>query len=177
MTSPDTESAAKPAAPPWSRQLLSTAIVAIAVGLWLLLDSLGMPVPDMKRHWPVIVLLGGIASFADFALVSHRAVSLALGVSGIGFGWFFYTFTTGSAQFKQIGEWWPALPMILGASLLAGWAAQREKSIALFASGAIAVGIALSGWGAGRWPMQLVWGGVLVAIGLVFLWRILSHRD
>lgn len=177
MASRDNESATKPAAPPWSRQLLSTAIVAIAVGLWLLLDALGLPVPDMKRHWPVIVLLGGIASFADFALVSHRAVSLALGVSGIGFGWFFYTFTTGSAQLKQIGDWWPALPMILGASMLAGWAAQREKSIALFASGAIAVGVALSGWGAGRWPMQLVWGGVLVTIGAVFLWRILSLRD
>lgn len=177
MTSPDTESAAQPAAPPWSRRLLSLGIVALAVGLWLLLDSLGMPVPDMKQHWPAIVLLGGIASLADFALVSRRPVSMGIGIFAIGLGWFFYTFTTGSAQFRQIGEWWPALPMIIGASLLAGWVVQREKSLALFASGAIAVGVALSGWGAGRWPTQLVWGGVLVAIGLVFLWRTLSHRD
>ncbi|MGK2859106.1 MAG: hypothetical protein ACSLFQ_18050 [Thermoanaerobaculia bacterium] len=177
MTPPDTSSAAQPVAPPWSRRLLSAAVVAIFVGLWLLLDSLGLPVPDMKVHWPSIVLLGGIASFADFALVSRRAISLAIGVSAVGFGWFFYTFTEGSAQVRQVGEWWPALPMILGASLLAGWAVQREKSLALFASGAIAAGIALSGWGAGRWPMQLVWGGVLVVIGIVFLWRTLARRN
>ena len=173
MPSPDKESAA----PSSSRRLLSATIVTITVWLWLLLDSLGLPVPDMKRHWPAIVILGGIASFADFVLVSRRAISLALGVAAVGLGWFFYTFTTGSAELEQIGAWWPALPTILGSSLVAGWGGQREKSIAIFASGAIAIGVGLSGWGAGRWSIQLVWGGILVAIGAVFLLRTLARRN
>jgi hypothetical protein len=174
MTSPDSSS---PAASPRSRRVLSAAIVAIFVGLWLLLGALGMPVPDMKQHWPAIVLLGGLASIADFALFSRRAGSAALGASAIAFGCFFYTFTVGSQQIRELTSWWPWLPAIAAVTLLAGWAAGGASSLPLFASGAVATGVALSGWGVGRWPMQLIWGGVLLAIGVVFLWRILSKRD
>jgi len=165
-----------PAASPRSRRLLSAAIVAIVAGLWLLLDSLGMPVPDMKQHWPAIVLLGGLASLVDFALVSRRAASAAIGAGAIALGCFFYTFTAGSQQVREISAWWPWLPAIAAVALLSGWAAGRASSLPLFAAGALATGLALTGWDAGRWPMQLVWGGVLLAIGLVFLWRTLSSR-
>lgn len=177
MTSPESSSNASPAAPSWSRRLLSAAVVALVVGLWMVLGAAGLPVPDMKRHWPVIVLLGGIASLADFALVSRRQASVTIGAGAIALGCFFYTFTAGTQQLRQIGQWWPWLPAILAVALLSGWIAGRAVSLPLFASGAIATGIALSGWGAGRWPVQLIWGGVLVAIGLVFLWRTLTRGD
>ncbi|MFA6958880.1 MAG: DUF5668 domain-containing protein [Thermoanaerobaculia bacterium] len=173
MTSPATPSTA---ASPRSRRLLSAAIVAIFAGLWLLLDSLGLPVPDMKQHWPAIVLLGGLASLVDFALVSRRPGSAAIGAAAIALGCFFYTFTAGSQQFREFTAWWPWLPAIVAVAFLAGWAAGRATSLPLFSAGAVAAGLALTGWGVGKWPLQLVWGGVLLAIGLVFLWRTLSSR-
>jgi hypothetical protein len=172
MTSLDSQTPTSPR----SRRLLSAAIVAIVAGLWLLLGALGLPVPDMKQHWPVIVLLGGLASLVDFALVSHRPGSAAIGAGAIALGCFFYTFTAGSQQFREITSWWPWLPAIAAAAFLAGWAAGRASNLPLFSAGALASGLALTGWGAGKWPMQLVWGGVLLAIGVVFLWRTLSSR-
>jgi hypothetical protein len=173
MTSAD---AADTKASPRSRRLLSAAIVAIFAGLWLLLDSLGLPVPDMRQHWPAIVLLGGLASLVDFALVSRRPGSAAIGAAAIALGCFFYTFTAGSQQLREFAVWWPWLPAIVAIAFLAGWAAGRAASLSLFSVGAVAAGLALTGWSDGRWPLQLVWGVVLLAIGVVFLWRTLASR-
>lgn len=177
MTSPGSLPSSSPAAPPRSRRLLSAAIVAIFVGLWLLLDALGLPVPEMKLHWPVIVLLGGLASLADFALVSRRPQSASLGAAALTLGAFFYTFTAGGQQFRDVGEWWPWLPATAAAALLAGWLGGKATSLPLFAAGAVAAGLALSGWNGGLGSLQLIWGGVLLAIGIVFLWRVLAPRS
>lgn len=176
MTSATPLPPSQPQAPAGSRRLLPFAVVAIFAGLWMLLGAAGLPVPEMGRHWPLIVLLGGVASLADFALFGRRGSSAVLGVIAIGLGAFFYTFTAGEHTLRDLGAWWPWLPAICGAALLAGWVVGRAANPVMFALAAVATGIALSGWGAGRWPMQLVWGGVLVSVGLVFLWRVVARR-
>ena len=90
MSQPSPPPAQPTSAPPpakyWTRTALVLAAVLLLAGGWVLLSSLGVHLPPLSRHWPLFLIAGGIASIADWALISKRAGALGRGVFAIALG-------------------------------------------------------------------------------------------
>ncbi len=173
---PTSDSPLENAPAPWTRVALVGGFVAITLGGWLLLDSMGVRLPPLGRHWPIFVLLGGIASFLDFQFVSRRAGALGLGVLGLGCGALFYGLSLGKLRVTAIDDWGPVIPLVIGLAFLATWSASEVKSNAHLVLATAGIAIALLFWGWQLIELQLLWGVGLLAIGGFFVWKALSQR-
>ena len=159
-----------------SRLTLIVGSVVLLVGFWLLLDSLGVPVPPLGRHWPFFLVLGGLASLADWAFVSRRPGSLGQGVVGIGLGILAYLLVFDRLMWQDFGNWWPALFLIAGVAWLATWAADGMVGSRRLTLGLVSVGLAITGWGWQMVHVEVLWAVILLVLGGLLLWRTLRHR-
>lgn len=160
-----------------TRIALVLGTVVVAVGLWLLLDSFGVPVPDLGEHWPVFLILGGIASAVDWAWVSHRPGSAGQAVVGLGLGILFYLLEMDRLAWSDFDDWWPSLFLIAGLAYLTAWAAGRFQSSRHLTAGLILLGLAATGWGWQLLKLQVMWAVILLAIGAFVLWRTLRGKE
>jgi hypothetical protein len=166
---------ARPDAGRNTRISLVAGVSVLAVGLWLLLGSFGVPVPPLERHWPVFLLLGGAASLLDWARVSRRPGSLGQAVAGFGLGILFYLMVFDRLPWRDADAWWPALFLVAGLAWLATWAAGGRRSSRHFSLGLVSVGLALTGWGWQLVRAEVMWAVILLAIGGFLVWRTLRH--
>ncbi|MCB1054807.1 MAG: hypothetical protein KDD11_04755 [Acidobacteria bacterium] len=160
------------------RLYLVGGVIVVAVALWLLLEAAGLPVPELARWWPVFVILGGLASLADFFVGSREAGSIGKGVFGIGVACLCLGFTVGSLSWSHVGSWAPALPLIFGAAFLAAWIADGFETSGFLVAGLVGVGLGLTfygfhyDWLARILPSPAVlWGILLLILGAFLLWR------
>ncbi len=160
------------------RRYLVAGVVVVTVALWLLLDSMGVAVPSWKRFWPVFPLLGGLVSTAFFFLRQGKPGALGKGVAGILTGLLFFSFTYGHLDWRQFGQWWSAIPLILGLAFLATWVAGKMSQPPYLILALIGMGLGLTGFSAHfDWleklmpPAAVVWGVALLGIGGLFIWR------
>lgn len=160
-----------------TRIALVLGTVVLAVGLWLLLDSAGMGVPDLGRHWPAFLIFGGLASLLDWAVVSRRPGSAGQAVVGVGLGILFYLLELDRLAWRDFGDWWPSLFLIAGLAYLTAWAADRFDSSRFLAVGLVLLGLAATGWGWQLLKLQVMWALILLAIGGFLLWRTLRRRE
>ncbi len=165
------------------RWYLVGGVVVIAVAVWLLLASMGVAVPGLVRIWPGFVTLGALASVLDFFVGSRRASSLGQGVAGLGLSWLLFGFTFGWLEWRQVGGWWPALPLIAGLALLTSYVAGKATAPLQLILGTIGLGLGLTFFAPHvPWldrllpPPAVAWGILLLLLGGVLVWRTLAGR-
>lgn len=177
-----------PTAPPTRRASkrgpLIFAFVVIVVGLWLLAESMGYPVPPFSKIWPVFLVIGGVASLLDYLTISRRPRSAGQAALGIGLGAIFFVFTLGYARWGSFLDWLPAVPIVIGAAMLVTWAAAGKRDTGLFTGALVVLALGLLGIFA-RFQFlrdllpsaQVVWAIALLFVGLFVAWRVFSNND
>jgi hypothetical protein len=163
-------------APTWTRRALVAASAVVVTGLWLLLETAGVELPPLSRHWPLFVVAGGVASIADWALVSRRAGALGIGVFGLLLGADLYLLTLREVPLRRVGLWGPGVLLAVGAGCLAAWGVDRAQSPRLLTFGVVCVGLAITAWGWGEIPLALFWGLVLLLLGVALVAAVVRSR-
>ena len=160
----------------WTRRALVVASAVLVTGLWLVLEATGVELPPLARHWPLFVVLGGVASLADWALVSRRPAALGLGVFGIALGADLYLLSLRRLPLGRIGLWGPGVLLAIGLGCLAAWGVDRRGGTGRLIVGVTCVGLAITAWGWGQIPLALFWGLVLVILGGALVAAVLRSR-
>ena len=154
-----------PPAAHWTRRALVLAAVLLLAGGWVLLEALGVRLPPLSRHWPRFMLVGGVASIADYLLVSRRPGALGRGVFVLARGVDLYLLTLQRVPWRQVRVWGPGVYLAFGLACLAAFAADRSRSPRLLVLGVLGVGLAITVWGWGEVPLGIFWGGLLLLLG------------
>ncbi|MEM7355968.1 MAG: hypothetical protein AAF657_34445 [Acidobacteriota bacterium] len=157
---------------------LTIGLAAFGGGLWLLLNALGVNIPQFKDIWPGLLVLAGLGSLADFFFLGRRPGSVGWAVTWIGFGVLAFALTLNYTTWGKILDWLPSFPTILGLSLLATWLADQRRSDNHMIAGVILVALGLLGYGARfDWlqsilpSAQVVWAVLLLIGGAFLVWR------
>lgn len=153
--------------------------MGVFLGGWLLLDSTGVDLPPMSRHWPLFIAVGGLASLVDYLVFSRRAGAAGQSIFGLGLAAWFYVFSLGHVDtWGEFLDWLPALPTLVGVAMLVTWWLSDERRAGLMMMGVIALGLGLTGlaiqFEAFREmlpPAQMVWALLLLVAGGLLLWR------
>ena len=164
------------------RVSLILGLVALPLGLWLFLESQGVGVPEMSRWWPTILLLIALGLAIDFFALSRRPRSAGLAVLYLGIGCVLYGFTLGRNSWQHTLDRLPAVPLVIGAALIAHWLADGRRGGAMIAAGAGFAVLGLAGLAA-RLPLledllprvQELWALALLLVGGVLLWKVVRH--
>ena len=174
-TPPPASTATRPP-PRWTRRALVVAAVVLLAGGWILLEGAGVRVPSMAHHWPLFLLVGGLASLTDWAFVSRRPAAAGLGVFGITLGVCLEMVTAQRLPWTHVRAWGPAVYLAIGLGLLAAWGASPRHPLRLLVPGVLGVGLAVTFWGWGRMPLGLFWGALLLLLGGVLVAMVLRAR-
>lgn len=160
------------------RWALIAGITVVALALWLLMDAMGINVPSLSRFWPIFPLLGGLASVADYFVGSRRPSSIGRGIFAAGLALLMFAFNYQVLDWRRVGQWWPALPLIFGAAFFSSWLVGGRQKPKLLVAGAVGLGIGLTGLAPHlNWldrllpPVAVFWGGLLLLLGIYLLWR------
>ncbi len=160
---------------------LAIGIAAITGGLWLFLDAQGVGVPPFKRLWPLLFLLAGGASIADYLFLSRKPGSAGVALAWIGFGVLGFALTLGYTNWAKILDWLPSFPMIIGLSMAVTWFADQRRNDNLVIASGVLVVLGLLGFAARfDWLLsilpsaQLVWAMLLLVGGGYLVWRTIS---
>jgi hypothetical protein len=166
-----------------TRLALLAAAIALTLGIWLLLDAFGVPVPSFGRYWPMFLIVGGLASLVDFLWLSGPPRSAGQAMLGIGLGLLMFSITLGWTRLLTFWDWFPGVPLVLGLAFLTTWLAGGRRRGELLLVGIVFCVLGLLGFVA-AYPVirnilpsaQLIWALALLAGGGIALWRILASR-
>jgi hypothetical protein len=157
----------------------------ILVGAYLLLDEVGISIPDWDVIWPVFPLAGGLALLAGHILGWwHDPSKVFLGTAAALAGVVFFFVTMGPLEYADLGNWWPIFILIGGVAFLAQWVAAHFRDwgalflgmVALIIGGAgLIVALELLGPETSQMIPRL-WPFLLVMAGLILLLRGLLRR-
>ncbi|HVS12518.1 MAG TPA: hypothetical protein VMV46_01245 [Thermoanaerobaculia bacterium] len=169
---------------PATRAAMIFAAVAITVGLWLLLGSFGVDMPSLGTWWPLFLVVGGLASLADFLLLGRQPGSAGHAMIGVGLGLLFFSITLGWTRLLTFWDWFPGIPLVVGLAFLITWLAGGRERGDLLAVGVVFAAIGLVGF-VFRYPAlrdvlpsgELIWALLLLAGGAWVLWRLFAQRD
>ncbi len=157
---------------------LTIGLAAFGGGLWLLLNALGVGVPQFKDLWPGLLVLAGVGSLVDYLALSKRPRSAGWAVFWIGFGVLFFALTLDYTDLGDILDWLPSFPTILGLSLIATWLAGKRQTEHLAIAGGVLVALGVLGFGARYdWlqrilpSAQVIWAVLLLAGGSFLVWK------
>ena len=147
-------------------------LIIIAIGVWFLMSSLGVNLPNIGNMWPVFPVLGGLAFLGAYLFGDERDSGFLIpGVGGLLTGVFFFMFTFGIYEWGEMGRLWPVFPLIGGVAFLAMFFAERDGGLLVPALGGIAVGIVgllattigfSLAWLGTYWPVILIILGIFV---------------
>lgn len=163
--------------PAWTRRALVLASAVLLAGGWIVLEAAGVDLPPMARHWPLFLIAGGLASLADWALISRRPGALGRGVFGVVLGIDLYLPALREIPWKRIGLWGPGIYLAIGLGCLAAWIASPRRPPRLLVLGTVGIGLAITFWGWGEIPLGLFWGGLLVLLGVLLVLAVLRQRQ
>jgi hypothetical protein len=168
-----------------SRKRVALALLLMGLGLFFLLDTFGVSLPDWESMWPVLVIAGGIYMLLDQFFGSGRDPGrVFVGTAAVLVGAVFAAITLGPFTYQDLDTWWPVFLIILGVAFLARWiAGGARRGNALFL-GVVAL---LVGGVAGAINLRLLgpqtqdllptlWPALLIAAGLLVLLQGLFSR-
>ena len=149
-------------------------LIIIAIGVWFLMSSLGVNLPNIGNLWPVFPTLGGFAFLAAYLFGNEKDSGFLIpGVGGFLTGLFFFLFTFGIYEWGEMSRLWPVFPLIGGIAFLAMFMAERDGGLLVPAFGGIGVGIVgllftMTGlslaWLSTYWPVILIILGIIVLV-------------
>ena len=156
------------------------ALVFILLGVYLLLDQLGIGIPGWDVVWPVLPLAGGLAFLGNYLFSQQRDPGqVFVGTAAALVGVLFFFVTLGPLEYSDLGTWWPVFVLIGGVAFLAQWAAARFSDWgALFLAlvvGGVGLIVRLELLGARTaqllprlWPVALILLGLMVFLRTIF---------
>jgi len=161
-----------------SRVGLIIGVAAFAGGLWLLLNAMGVSLPEFKRLWPILFLIAAAAAFVDYVFIKRVPSSAGWMVAFLGFGVLGFAVTLGYTDLGKILDWLPSFPTIIGLALLTTWLAGGRTATNLPVAGMVLVGLGLLGFGA-RFDVlqkilpsaQVIWAVLFLVGGAFLVWR------
>lgn len=89
---------------------LIIGVAALVGGLWLLLNAQGVGVPPFKKLWPLLFLVAGAASFADYLFLSRHPRAAGWSLAWIGFGVLGFALTNSKGAVRGLWHWVVELP-------------------------------------------------------------------
>lgn len=159
------------------RGAIFPGLVLIALGLWFLAGTLGMPLPALGDLWPIFPLGFGLAMLSQYFMQGRQEPGLVFaGVSATLIGALFFAITLGPLEWSDLGRLWPLFVLIGGLAFLAQWLAQpNERGLLVPALLGLLVGgvailftLNLLGTAAGQLAAKL-WPVILIVLGLGLL--------
>ena len=151
--------------------------VLLIVGSFLLLERLGLEVPNLGALWPVFPLMFGLAFLASYFGSGRTDPGLVWpGTFGVLLGSFFFLFSFEIVEWEEMAVLWPMYPLMVGISFFATWLASRCRDSGALGTGVMTTligGVGLSmttgflAWG----DWHYVWPLALVAIGAMMIFR------
>ncbi|MDH3744613.1 MAG: hypothetical protein OES47_05865 [Acidobacteriota bacterium] len=161
---------------------LIIGVAALFGGLWLLLNAQGVGVPPFKKLWPVLFLLAGAASLADYLFLSRHPRAVGWVVAWTGFGVLGLALTYDYTNMRRILDWLPSFPTIIGLAVGTTWLAGGRKSSNLPIAAAVLVGLGLMGFAA-RFDVlkailpsvQVIWAILFLGAGGYLVWRTVAQ--
>lgn len=150
-------------------------LILILIGLWFLLDNLGVRTPHLGDLWPLVPLLGGLAFIVSYLTGRERdAGVLVPGCGGFMVGLFFLAFTLGPLDWDDMGAWWPVFPIIGGLTFITLFVMSKERDAGILVPGCggLLVGLFFFLFTLGRFEwddMGRLWPAFPLIGGLVFL--------
>jgi len=167
------------------RGALIPALVLILLGVYLLLNQLGIGVPEWDVVWPVLPFAGGLAFLGSYVFGErHDPGQVFVGTAATLVGLIFFFVTVGPLEYSDLGTWWPVFVLVGSVAFLAQWAASgfRDWGVlflglaALVVSGAgLAVTLELFGARTAELLPRL-WPAIVILLGLMMLLRALLGR-
>jgi len=167
------------------RRRVILALVFVLLGVYLLLDQLGIGIPGWDVIWPVFPLAGGLAFLGGYLFGRQRDPGLVfVGTAAALVGVLFFFVTLGPLEYRDLGTWWPVFVLIGGVAFLAQWAAARFRDwgalflalVALVVGGAgLIVTLQLLGPQTALLLPRL-WPAALILLGLMVLLRAMFGR-
>ncbi len=148
-------------------------LIIIAIGVWFLMSSLGINLPNIGNLWPVFPTLGGLVFLGAYVFGKEKDAGFMIpGVGGFLVGLFFFLFTFGVYEWGEMSRLWPVFPLIGGIAFLAMYLVERDGGLLVPAFGGIGVGVVgllftMTGlslaWLGTYWPV------ILIVVGLFIL--------
>lgn len=128
------------------------------------------------RIWPLFPVLGGVGFLVSYVLTDFKDEGLVfVGILALLVGIFFFGFSLGFWQWRQMRELWPVFPLILGVAFVALFFAGRARDAGSLGVGCAALVVGIAGLAftyglVGRdiwryWPVLLILVGVLSLVG------------
>jgi hypothetical protein len=157
-------------------------LVLVALGIWFLLQSLGVPLPGMAALWPVFSTLAGVGFFASWLFSRDKRSSYGVMIPAtITFliGLFFFGFTLGAFAWGDMAYLWPVFPLIVGIAFVVTWVFSGFREWGLLVPGGVTGAVGLIGlaftlgrleypylrWILRGWPALLILIGLIVLVG------------
>ena len=161
------------------------ALVLILLGVYLLLNQLGIGMPGWDIVWPVFPFAGGLAFLGSYVFGErHDPGQVFVGTAATLVGLVFFFITLGPLEYSDLGTWWPVFVLVGSVAFLALWAASGFRDpgalfLGLVALVIAAVGLAVTLELLGPRTAELLprlWPALLILLGLMMLLRALLGR-
>jgi len=161
------------------------ALFLILLGVYFLLNELGIDIPGWDTIWPIFPLVGGLAFLGSYIFGQRRDPGqVFVGTAATLVGLVFFFITLGPLEYRDLGTWWPVFVLIGGVAFLAQWAAARFRDwgalfLALVALVVGGVGLATTLQLLGPQTSELLprlWPVLLILVGLMVLLRAVAGR-
>ena len=147
-------------------------LIIIAIGVWFLLGSMGINLPNIGNLWPIFPTVGGLAFLSAYLFGKEKDAGFMIpGVGGLLVGLFFFLFTFGIYEWGEMSRLWPVFPLIGGIAFLAMYLAEKDGGLLVPAFGGIGVGVigllfTMTGlsldWMGTYWPVILIIVGLFI---------------
>ena len=153
------------------------------VGVFFLAVTLGpLRWSDLSEWWPVFPMIGGVSFLTMFIFSRPRdAGVLVPGLGGLLVGAFFFLITLGPFRWADMGQLWPAFPLIGGITFFGAWLADRKYPGMLAVAGlSLTVGVVGFFFTFAMFDAQWIvegWPVVLILLGIVIVVRSFVSRS
>ena len=155
-------------------------LIIIVIGVWFLMSSLGVNLPNIGNLWPIFPTIGGAAFLAAYLFGKEKDSGFLIpGVGGFLIGLFFFAFTFGIYEWGEMGRLWPVFPLIGGVAFLAMFMAERDSGLLVPAIGGIGVGVVgllFTTMGLSLAWLGTYWPVILIILGLIVLAQNIGKR-
>ena len=129
--------------------VLIPGLILIALGAWFLVRALGFDLPGMDALWPIFPTIVGLSLFVGWLFAPKKRGNHGMMIPAvINFlvGAFFFGFTFGIFQWRDMAILWPVFPLIVGVAFIVLGAVLLLNQFSLFS---------WLDWGL-MWPLMII---------------------